>query len=105
MFIWAQGGQTYARLQFRAGPGGVLRIPVRVEYGLEFDGSDHEAWEAEYDVNVSAVDAACPKTELASDFEFPWEMERPSIIGNCRDLLMPNCHKFYLEDCSNGPRE
>jgi proteasome lid subunit RPN8/RPN11 len=48
MFILAQGGQTYARLQFRAGPGAQLNMPVRIDWGRPFEDSDERAWEAEY---------------------------------------------------------
>ena len=39
---------TYARLQFGVGPGGAFEIPVEVDYGVEFAGSDWSAWQAEY---------------------------------------------------------
>ena len=32
MFILAQGGQTYARLQIKAGPGAVCLLPVEIDY-------------------------------------------------------------------------
>ena len=52
MFILACGGEAYCRLQFRAGPGGSLEIPVRVDYGQPFAASDEEAWQAEYQAQV-----------------------------------------------------
>lgn len=52
MFILARGGETYARLRFRAGPGGQLRIPVDVDYGQEFAASDQAGWNSEYQSNV-----------------------------------------------------
>lgn len=48
MAIVACGGASYARLSFHTGPGGALKIPVRVDYGQPFDGTDWEAWEREY---------------------------------------------------------
>ncbi len=57
MFILACGGATYARLQFSAGPGGFLQIPVRVDYGQPFAASDETAWEAEYLAKVTQVSA------------------------------------------------
>jgi hypothetical protein len=54
MFILACGGQSYARLQFSAGPGGALQIPVRVDFGLPFSASDEAAWEAEFLAKVTA---------------------------------------------------
>ena len=55
MFILAREGQTYARLRFNAGPGGQLLIPVEVDYGQPFEGSDHELWKAEYDREVTPI--------------------------------------------------
>ena len=55
MFILAREGQTYARLRFNAGPGGQLLIPVEVDYGQPFEGSDQELWKAEYDREVTPI--------------------------------------------------
>lgn len=52
MAILARGGASYARLSFHVGPGGSLRIPVRVDYGQPFDGADWAAWQAEFDRHV-----------------------------------------------------
>ena len=52
MFILAQDGQTYARLQFNIGPGGSLLIPVEIDYSQPFAGSDEAAWAEEYLANV-----------------------------------------------------
>lgn len=52
MAILARGGQTYARLRFNTGPGGHLVIPTQVDYSLPFAGSDHPAWQAEYNAHV-----------------------------------------------------
>ena len=48
MAIVACGGETYARMQFQAGPGGSLRLPMDVSYAVPFTGSDHDAWTDEY---------------------------------------------------------
>ena len=48
MAIVACGGDTFARLQFPAGPGGSLNLPFAVDYRRPFTGSDHEAWTNEY---------------------------------------------------------
>lgn len=68
MFILAHGGATYARLRFRAGPGGQLRIPVEVDYGGEFAGSEQGAWNDEYQQSVRM-----PLPELSLDFLEPLE--------------------------------
>jgi hypothetical protein len=52
MFILAQGGATYARLQFRIGPGAALPVPVRIDWGRPFGAADEPAWEAEYLAHV-----------------------------------------------------
>ena len=52
MFIVARDGKTYARLQFNVGPGGSLMLPMEVDYRRPFKGSDHAAWNAEYQANV-----------------------------------------------------
>lgn len=48
MFILAQAGETYCRLQFTAGPGGVLELPVEVDYSHPFAASDWSNWDKEY---------------------------------------------------------
>nr|MBA3485285.1 hypothetical protein [Pirellulales bacterium] len=76
MFILAVGGASYARLRFGVGPGGWLEIPVEIDFGAEFRGSDRIAWEAEYATHVlpAAPDAAPWDPEdrvgLADD---PWD--------------------------------
>jgi len=56
MVIVAQDNSTYARLSFNVGPGGQVLIPTAIEYSQEFGPTDHEAWEAEYTANVTALD-------------------------------------------------
>jgi len=53
MCIVAQDGGTFARLRFNAGPGGEVKIPVCVDYGVEFDAADFEVWKQQYKVNVT----------------------------------------------------
>jgi hypothetical protein len=54
MFILARGGQTYARLRFRAGPGGQVVLPVDVDFGQPFPAADQAAWAQEYQQKVAA---------------------------------------------------
>jgi hypothetical protein len=54
MLILANGGDVYARLRFNVGPGGEVLIPVELDYDGMFAGSDHEAWELEYQTNIDA---------------------------------------------------
>ena len=80
MAILACGGASYARLSFHSGPGGVLKIPVRVDYGQPFDGADWEAWEQEYIDHVVAAPLFLPPIPLGSDLVShphlePWDWE------------------------------
>jgi hypothetical protein len=52
MAIVACGGDTFARLQFPAGPGGSVNLPLAVDYRQPFTGSDHDTWTDEYLANV-----------------------------------------------------
>jgi len=83
MAILACGGASYARLSFHTGPGGALKIPVRVDYGQPFDAADWEAWEQEYVEHVVAAPLflpALPPGEAGTDLiaelpREPWEWE------------------------------
>lgn len=55
MFIVARGGQTYARLRFRAGPGAELLLPVEITYEHSFAGSNASAWYEEYQRCVQPI--------------------------------------------------
>jgi len=48
MFILARGGRTYARLRFRAGPGGQLILPVELDFSRAFPAAAPDSWELEY---------------------------------------------------------
>jgi hypothetical protein len=48
MFILAQAGETYSRLQFNVGPRGSLETAVQVDFTLPFRASDAGAWAEEY---------------------------------------------------------
>jgi hypothetical protein len=56
MFVLAQGGQTYARLRFGAGPGGSWEIPVEVDFRPPCPATDQTAWEQEYVETVQIID-------------------------------------------------
>lgn len=82
MGIVARGGASYARLSFHTGPGGALKIPVRVDYGQPFAGSDWEEWGREYDRHVVAAPLFTPPLSREVDgapfeFRFPelWDQE------------------------------
>jgi hypothetical protein len=63
MFILANGGDTYARLQFNAGPGGSCLLPVTLACDAEFPASDFRGWEAEYLANIH------PESIIATHFD------------------------------------
>lgn len=52
MFILARGGETYARMWLRSGPGGSLLLPVEIDFSLPFRGSEELTWEQEYALSV-----------------------------------------------------
>jgi proteasome lid subunit RPN8/RPN11 len=58
MFIIAREGETYCRLQFRAGPSGAFEIPVSLDFESSFAGSDFEAWAGEYETAVRKAEFA-----------------------------------------------
>lgn len=83
MGIVARNDATYARLAFHVGPGGSLKIPVRVDYGQPFDGADPEAWEEEYVAHVIAerlpavvAKSAAIDSEPTFGLERPWNLEK-----------------------------
>jgi proteasome lid subunit RPN8/RPN11 len=53
MCIVAQGGATYARLGFAAGPGGSQQLFVQVDYSAPFSASTPTVWEDEYRAHVA----------------------------------------------------
>jgi proteasome lid subunit RPN8/RPN11 len=56
MFIVAQGGATYGRLRFNAGPGVDTPLRRAIDYTVPFPAADQERWLAEYEDTVEAVD-------------------------------------------------
>lgn len=92
MAILACGGASYARLSFHSGPGGALKIPVRVDYGQPFGAADWEAWEQEYVNHVVAAPLFLPvvppgeaETDLIAELpREPWEWEGDFYDGTPR---------------------
>jgi hypothetical protein len=100
MLIVARGGATYARLQFGVGPRGVMEIPVEVDYGREFSGSDWPAWQVEYAACVVArPDIAVMSGVLPADGarneEWP---ERDRWLDDARLWKDPNELEEYPDD-------
>lgn len=81
MFVIARDGNTYARLRFNVGPGGEVKIPVCVDYSIEFNAADFELWKKEYDQNVMEDHRfGFGKPVKSSDTELGLEEE--SIFGS-----------------------
>ena len=80
MFIIGRGGKTYARLRFNTGPGGQIVVPTEVDYSKPFTGSDHFAWESEYEANMG--------------------FGVTSLMGSClsRDLIGASCPDDWVEE-------
>ena len=103
MCIVAQDGSTYARLSFNVGPGGQILIAAEVDYSMAFGATDHSAWDAEYNVNVSATEwlntpllpqerpaapalaAPAPLNDLLSEFERMDPVQRQLILDELAD--------------------
>lgn len=105
MFILAAGGQTYARLHFRAGPGGDVELPAEVDYSEPFPASDEAAWEQEYLSNVYAdIGTASAVSQLdrqlAEEFFGPMgSMMYPDELGPF-DPFLEDLHGFDRSDRS-----
>jgi len=67
MAIVARNDASYARLSFHVGPGGALEIPVWVDYGQPFAGTDVSAWEQEYVANVVVANLPLLESDLSAD--------------------------------------
>lgn len=69
MAILARSDATYARLAFRAGPGGALELPVAVEFGKTFAGAEPAAWEQLYCRTVQAELSSASSTVRRPSFD------------------------------------
>lgn len=83
MFILAQDGSSYARLHFKAGPGGDIKIPVYIDYGCEFDASDFKEWTKQYKTNVTKEIIVSPLKEAKAN-----EKEQADIFGGTETYEM-----------------
>ncbi len=116
MLILARGGATYARLAWHVGPGGSLRVPVRVEFTPPFGGSDVPAWAAEYDRCVQPEPLFAEQTDeafadpFADDFA-DWPVtarsarrHRPITRRQTRSLIPPAI-PFVMEPAFDDPAD
>ncbi len=91
MFILAQDGNTYARLHFKAGPGGDLKIPVHIDYHCEFEGTDTEQWVHQYKILVTEETLSL----LAKE---PPAKEKNNSFGSTDSSLLPDMSPDELLD-------
>jgi hypothetical protein len=76
MFILARGGSCQGRLRFSVGPMASQRVSIAVDYSRPFAGSDHAAWQNEYQqmVQTSFDHRFEPTNAIASNKEDdPWQ--------------------------------
>jgi proteasome lid subunit RPN8/RPN11 len=52
MFILSRSGKTYARLRHNTGPRSDRLLEVEVDYSSQFDASDHDSWQREFDNTI-----------------------------------------------------
>ncbi len=52
MAVLACGGDLSARLRYNTGIRAEFQIKIEIDYSLEFEASNHEAWDLEYEKNV-----------------------------------------------------
>ena len=90
MFILAQGGATYARLRFSAGPSASIEVPWEVDFSRCFSGSDFQSWTAEYRAHVqkpTLLDGRPPATTVPVLEDDWWSDEAESTELGERRLL------------------
>jgi hypothetical protein len=67
MFILARGGETYARLRYNVGPGAEFKLPVEVEFGCPFLGTDFDAWQEQFQAKVCLPPALVAQKQSRSE--------------------------------------
>jgi proteasome lid subunit RPN8/RPN11 len=72
MFILAQAGNRYARVQFNTGPGTDRRLRCRQDFGCQFPAADHEAWFVEYCDNVQVIDPFSYRGSISDVSDSSW---------------------------------
>ena len=102
MFVMARTGKTYARLCFTNGPGGHFEIPVKVDYSCQFEASDHETWQSEYEANIKKVTTfgSICDVDTYSDLElYSYPEEWEESLGE----MDPSERRFLLNELANQP--
>jgi proteasome lid subunit RPN8/RPN11 len=105
LFVVAQDNKTYAKLSFNVGPGGQLLIPVGIEYRQDFEASDQELWDTEYNANVNATEWLSSRTrkhENSADHDltgYAW----PYDFIEEFERMEPEERQFVLEELAEKP--
>lgn len=71
MLIVARGGEVFARLRLRTGPGAELMLPVAVDFCQSFPAAALELWDEEYRRSVRAEQSPGPPLPTASVWDWP----------------------------------
>jgi proteasome lid subunit RPN8/RPN11 len=112
MAIVAQDGSTYARLRFNTGPGGDVKIPVCVDYNVEFDAADFEVWQQQYLANVTednifALTGKSKKSKLTEEadvfgsdgFDDLSDLAGEDLLSEI-DSMDPMEREYFMEELS-----
>lgn len=104
MFIIDQNSNTYARIRFGVGPGGVIKLPVAVDYSQPFAGSDIKAWKAEYLKNVKQDIGEPAKQQNAAcvqSFGFERAFDRSDEILEPIERMEPQERQLLMEELAS----
>ena len=107
MAILASGGETYARLRFAAGPGGEIEIPVRVDYSVNFTGTDHAAWKREYEQCVQPIGVWLDSTLTVDSIGVrsdPWDYDAWDLF-NDEEHLNNDARSLFTADGTRAAEE
>jgi proteasome lid subunit RPN8/RPN11 len=105
MFVVAQNNKTYARLRFNVGPGGQVLIPVEINYICDFEPSNHEEWDREFEANIKPTtwltatndkEEAKDKTDLTS-YGLPYD-----FLDEFEKLELPE-RQLILDELAERP--
>lgn len=106
MCILAQHNHTYARLRFNVGPGGEVRIPVKVDYGHDFGPSEAELWDTEYEANIRPVSFSIFGNNTADDDSIKMDLDNYALPYDFIDELEnmePAERQFVLNELAERP--
>ena len=106
MAIVAQDDSTYARLSFNIGPGSQILMPTEVDFSGEFSGTDHGAWNAEYEGNVKAMEWLSRPALTEGKPVAGNQMAAPPAVGDVLkefERMDPVERQLILDDLADRP--